>query len=214
MIHFALGRHMSVFAAAALMLPLAVAAQEVAVESTVAPSGDTPWLKICNSDPSSNKELCLVTQELRAETGQFIASATVRQITGEPKISFIAAVPPGMLIQPGLRAQIDKGKQHELKYGICFPNACYAELEINADFITELKGGGQVTITTLNQTGKAVAFPMSLVGFTKVYDGPGMDAQAATAKQDELNKALQERAKAAREKLIEQQQKEAAKTPQ
>ena len=97
-----------------------------------------------------------MTQELRADNGQFIASATLRQVVGEDKISFIAAVPPGMLLQPGLRAQVDTGKQNEIKYDICFPNACYGQMDATGDFVTSLKGGGQLVLLTLTQAGKGV----------------------------------------------------------
>jgi invasion protein IalB len=193
-------------AVVAMGAPLAAAAQDAAAPAAPAPAPGSAWTKLCNTDAASKKELCLVIQELKAETGQFIASATLRRVTGDDKISFIAAVPPGMLIQPGLRAQIDDGKQYELKYGICFPNACYAELEVNADFVNALKGGNKLTVITVTPQGKGVTFPMTLAGFTKAFDGPGLDAAAAKARQDELNKALQLRAEEARKKLIEQQQ--------
>lgn len=173
-----------------------------------APAPQSPWVKICNTDAATKKELCLVMQELRADSGQFVASATIRQVTGEEKMSFIAAVPPGMLLQPGIRLQVDDGNQTELKYSICFPNACYGELDVSPDFIQSLKAGNRLTLTTLSQAGKGVAFPMSLGGFTKTFDGKGLDAQAAKLRQEDLNKALQARAEAARKKLIEQQQKE------
>jgi invasion protein IalB len=173
-----------------------------------APGGQPAWVKLCNTDPASKKELCLTLQELRAETGQFIASATIRQLTGDDKVSFIAAVPPGMLIQPGLRVQIDSGKQYPVKYGICYPNACYGELDVDTDFIAALKKGKQLVLTTLNQQAKGVAFPMTLAGFGKAYDGKGLDAAGQQARQNDLNKALQARAEQARKKLIEQQQKE------
>lgn len=176
--------------------------------AAVAQTGDaeTPWIKMCNTDPGSNKELCLVIQEVRAETGQFIASATLRQFTGEDDMSLIAAVPPGMLIQPGMRVQIDGGTQHELQFGICYPNACYGELKIKPGFVDEMKAGGQLTISALNQGEKVVTFPLTLIGFTKVYDGEGLDPAGAEARQNELNAALQARAEEARRKLIEQQQ--------
>ena len=196
-------RHLLLAAPLLIVAPVTATAQE---------TPDTPWTKLCNTDPATSKELCLVIQELKADTGQFIASATIRQVTGDAKISFIAAVPPGMLIQPGLRVQIDQGKQYDIKYGICFPNACYAELEVNTDFVAAMKGGNQLTITTVTPQAKGVNFPMSLVGFTKTYDSKGLDAAAAKARQDELNKALQARAEEARKKLIEQQQKEAGQT--
>jgi invasion protein IalB len=166
------------------------------------------WIKVCNTDPATNKELCLVTQELRADTGQFIVSATLRQFTGDPKISFIVAVPPGLLLQPGLQTQVDDNGAQAMKYGICFPNACYAEAAVDDAFIASLKKGNQLTVTALNQQGKPVSFPLTLSGFTKSYDGAGLDAQAAQAAQQELNAALQRRAEEARQRLIQQQQEQ------
>jgi invasion protein IalB len=212
------------------MAPFAVLAQDApapapdatapaaAAPPAPAPGGagaapEQTWVKLCNTDPASKKELCLIIQELHAETGQFIASATIRQITGDTKISFIAAVPPGMLLQPGLRVQIDQGKQFPVKYGICFPNACYAELDVDDAFIASMKSGHQVIITTLSQQGKGVNFPLTLAGFTKAMEGKGLDAAGAKEHQDELNKKLQAAAEEARKKLIEQQQKETGGAP-
>jgi hypothetical protein len=113
-----------------------------------------------------------------------------------------------MLLQPGLRVQIDDQPPTDVKYGICFPNACYAEVEVNDEFVTKLKAGGKLTITTLNQQAKPVNFPMTLAGFTKAYDGKGLDQAAQQARESELADALARRAENARQKLIEQQQKE------
>jgi invasion protein IalB len=190
-------------AVVAVGAPVVASAQDAA-----APTPEAPWAKLCNADPATGKELCLTIQEIRADTGQFIASATVRTIDGDAKKSLITAVPPGMLLQPGLRVQIDDGEQQEVKYGICFPNACYGELEINDDFIGKLKAGGKLTLTTLNQQAKPVNFPMTLSGFTKAYDGKGLDQAAQQARQSDLQDALARRAETARQKLIEQQQKE------
>ena len=176
------------------------------IAAAQAPDPNLKWVKVCNTDPNTDKELCLVIQELRAETGQFIASAAVRQFTGESDISFVAAVPPGMLLQPGLRVQIDGGTQHELPFEICFPNACYGELKVDQEFVDAMKAGGQLTISTLNQGEKIVTFPLTLIGFTKIYDGKGLDPAGAQARQSELNRALQARAAEARKRLIERQQ--------
>lgn len=188
-------------AAAALLVAATGAAAQ-----TVEPPADTPWVKICNTDPQSNKEICVVTQELRTDTGQFLASVAVREISGEARKTLLIAVPPGMLIQPGLRVQVDAGKQSEAKYGICFPNACYSELVIDDEFIASLKKGSNLILTTLNQQAKQVPFQLTLVGFTKVYDGAPIDAAALQQKQQELQSELQKRAEEARQRLIEKQQ--------
>ena len=172
---------------------------------TVEPSSDTPWVKVCNTDPQSNKEICVITQELRTDTGQFLASVAVREISGEARKTLLLAVPPGMLIQPGLRVQVDEGKQTEAKYSICFPNACYSDLVIDDAFIESMKKGGALGLTTLNQQGKQVPFRLTLTGFTKVYDGDPIDAAALQQRQQQLQSELQKRAEEARQKLIEKQ---------
>lgn len=196
-------------ATVAIVAPLGASAQEAEAPAAAPPGGpESPWAKLCNTDPATSKELCLTIQEIRADTGQFIASATIRTIAGDAKKSLITAVPPGMLLQPGLRIQIDDQPQVEVKYGICFPNACYGELEVDDAFVTKLKAGGKLTLTTLNQQAKPVNFPMSLAGFTKAFDGQGMDQAAQQVRESELADALARRAENARQKLIEQQQKE------
>jgi invasion protein IalB len=189
-------------AAAALLAAVTGASAQT---QTVEPQGDTPWVKICNTDPQTNKQTCVVTQELRTDTGQFLASVAVREIAGEARKTLLIAVPPGMLIQPGLRVQVDGGKQSEAKYGICFPNACYSELVIDDAFVNSLKAGGNLILTTLNQQAKQVPFQLTLSGFTKVYEGEPIDAAALQQKQQQLQSELQKRAEEARQKLIEKQ---------
>jgi invasion protein IalB len=108
--------------------------QEQQVQQAVAiPS---PWTKICNKDPQAgNKEICLTAQDIRAETGQFLASVAVREVEGDPKKQFIVAVPPGMQLQPGMRIVIDQNQPMPARYTICFPNACYGDMDIDKGFV-------------------------------------------------------------------------------
>src|SRR5262249_2148012 len=153
---------------------------------------------------------CVISQELRRSgSNQFVASATIRTISGEDKISFIAVVPLGMQLPAGMRVQIDSGKQNPIPYELCFANGCYGHMALNEDFIKALRNGKQLIVLALPSRSKnAEPFPMSLAGFSKSYDSKGLDAQAAQQRQQDLNKALQARAEEARKKLIQQQQKE------
>ena len=122
-------------------------------------------------------------------------------------MQFIIGVPPGMLLQPGIQTKVDEGKQSALVYSICFPNTCFADLDINADFIKTVRGGKQLTIMAVNQGGQTISFPISLAGFTKVYDGPGVDPNTPTgqAALDALTASLKAHADEARQRLIDQQ---------
>ncbi|MCF3932570.1 invasion associated locus B family protein [Acuticoccus sp. M5D2P5] len=170
-------------------------------------SDDNAWVKICNRDPQANKELCLITQELRTDSGQFLASVAIREAEGEARKSLLASVPVGMLIQPGVQLQIDGNQAQQARYSICFPNACYAELAIDAAYVNRLKGGGKLQVTTMNQQAKPVRFDLTLMGFTSAYDGSGIDPQALEQKQADLQRQLEERAQAARDRLVAEQRR-------
>lgn len=178
-----------------------------AAQTPEATGEESAWVKVCNVNPQTQKKMCLVTQELRTETGQFLASVAIREIEGEDRKTLLVAVPPGMLIQPNLRVQVDGGKQEEAKYSICFPNACYAEMLVTNELIDSMKKGTKLVLTTLNQQAKAIGFDLTLIGFTKVYDGPAVDPKDLAQKQEKLQQELQKKAQEAREKLIEQQKK-------
>jgi invasion protein IalB len=192
--------------AAVLAVAAAAYAAPVFAQDAAAPSPDD-WIKICNTDPKTKKQICITNQELRTDDGQFMASVAIREISGEERKVLLIAVPPGMLIQPGLRVQVDNGKQEQAKYSICFPNACYAEMVMSDAAVGQYKKGSNLVLTTLNQQAKPVSFPISLNGFTKVYEGPALDPAALQARQEKLESELQKRADEARKKLIEEQRK-------
>jgi invasion protein IalB len=161
----------------------------------------SPWTKICNRDPAVNKEVCLVAQDIRAETGQFLASVAVREVEGEPKKQFIVAVPPGMQLQPGMRVVIDKNEPLPARYSICFPNACYGDMDIDTKFIDVMKKGQALTVQAINQVGRTVNFTLVLKDFAKAYDGPAVDPKEVEAQQQKLREGMQKQADEVLKKL-------------
>jgi invasion protein IalB len=211
-------------AALGLAFAAAAASAQEAAPAAGAPAANAPataeqpasgWVKLCGKDPKATKEICFVQRELRTDSGQFLASAGIRGVEGEARKILLVQTPVGMLIQPGMRVQVDKGKQEAAKYTICFPNACFAELAVDDAFVASLKKGGELILTTLNQQAKAVNFKLSLSGFTAAYDGPAIDTAALQRQQQELQAELQRKAKEAQQKLIDAQQDASqAATPQ
>lgn len=206
--------------------PAAPAAQAPAAQPPAPSAGDPQqqaqdanqpilWVKLCSKDPKDPdaKMQCLTAQELRDDRGQVVASVALREIDGDPKKTMLVAVPPLMLIQPGLRVSVDKGKQEEGKYTICFPNACYAEVPVSDNLVQQMKKGQVLYVVTLNTQGKPITFPLRLNGFKEKNEGPGIDpaelAQQAQ-EQDKLQQELQKRADDAAKKL---QQTPAATAP-
>jgi invasion protein IalB len=168
----------------------------------------SPWTKICNKDPQAgNKEICLTAQDIRAETGQFLASVAVREVEGDPKKQFIIAVPPGMQLQPGMRVVIDQNQPMPARYTICFPNACYGDMDVDKGFVDGMKKGQALTVQTINQVGRTVNFTLVLKDFAKSYDGPPVDPKVLEAQRQKLQDELQKKAEEARAKLLEGQKK-------
>ena len=136
------------------------------------------WEKICGKIKDAQE--CHTSRKRLAATGQPLAQFLVIE-RGDKKLLQIA-VPPVALIQPGIQVKIDDGEPTGVKYVVCTPGECLALGEINADFVARLKKGGTLIITMLNPQGKPVNFDISLVGFTAVYDGPGIDPEQAQAR--------------------------------
>lgn len=159
-----------------------------------------PWVKLCSRD-QDKKNVCLVAKEVRSPEGQLIASVALRDIEGDPKKVLLIAVPPVVLIQPGMRVAIDKGKQDEAKYTICFPNACYGELTISDQMGADLKKGQVLIVTALNIQQKPLQFGFPLSTFKTAAEGPGIDPSADQQSQDQLQQQLQKKAEEAAKKL-------------
>ncbi|PKR90236.1 invasion associated locus B family protein [Pleomorphomonas diazotrophica] len=172
-----------------------------------ASAGDSnnPWNKLCGQDSRTKKQVCFTVRELRTDSGQFLASAGVREVDGESRKILLVQTPVSMLIQPGIRVQVDQNTQVPGKYTICMPNACFAEIPITDDFTASMKKGKDLIITTQNQQAKALNFPISLSGFTASYEGPAIDTAALQRQREQLASEVQRKAKEAQQKLLDAQ---------
>jgi invasion protein IalB len=140
--------------------------------------------------------ICLTHHErLDGNTGMVLVSAAVRQIEGQDKQHFMVMVPLGMLIQAGMRATIypkdlweraqkneklEKADESKLKgtklaYTLCHPAGCTAEIEATPELVADLKTAGGVLVFAIDASGRAVGFPVPLIGFEQAYTGAPVD---------------------------------------
>lgn len=175
----------------------------------------SPWVKLCEQVPTDErqpptmKRLCMVVQETRAENGQMLASVQVRELEGErPRL--IIAVPIGMSLQPGIRVVLDQGQPQQMRYEVCMPNACFAQIEVQNDFITRMKRANALSIQVVNMNGRAISLGMELRGFAASYDGQPVDPRAYEESQRRLAEELQRRGEEAQRRLQQQQSTPAA----
>lgn len=169
----------------------------------VGPAAPKGWFKLCDTDAKTKKQVCALNFSVNNSNGSAVASIRIVEIEGVPQKGFTIAVPPGLLIQPGMRIQIDGEKTGTAKFQICSPQACFVEARFEEDLIGKLKRGNEMQIIGIDQTGKQIGFPVTLSGFTAMYDGPPVDPATIAKNQETLQDRLQRKADEARQKLLE-----------
>lgn len=209
------GRMGWMVAASAFALGVATSGQGVA--QTPADPTAPGWIKVCQTD-AAGAQSCSVVYQIVAENGQLIGQASLTTTTGQTGVVFSVLVRTGVLIQQGIRIQVDTNQAATMPYALCDTTICIGEVPVDDAFVQSLKRGNNLMISTAQPAATAeglrrIDYPMTLAGFTAVYDGPGLNGTEAQARQDELNQALQDRAAAARQRLIEQQQQLLNATP-
>jgi invasion protein IalB len=184
----------------------AAAAPAAAPAAAAAPTGaQSAWVKLCEKaqvpkkgadgkDVIEEKNICLVHHEkIDGNTGMVIVSAAVRQVEGDAKQHLMVMVPLGMAIPPGVRAAVytkdmwAKAQKNEkidekelkpidLKFTLCHPAGCTAELEAPAGLVDSMKTGGGLMILAMNGAAQPIGFPVPLDGFGGAQSGAPVDS--------------------------------------
>jgi len=166
--------------------------------------GLSGWNKFCNPDPVTQERGCVVVFQAIQENGGMVAQVALSFLEAEPgNIILSMIVPTGVLLVPGIQLQVDSNEPTTVPYVICEPTLCRSERQVETAFVNQLKAGGELIVSFLRpdlEAGGAVRIdvPVTLIGFTAAYDGPGRTPEEA--------QALQDRTEEARQRLIEQQQ--------
>jgi invasion protein IalB len=214
-------------------LLVAAGAMPVLAQEKKAPQ--SAWVKLCETakvqtrgadgkPKAENKDICLTHHErLDGNTGMVIVSAAIRQVSGQDKASLMIMTPLGMALQPGVRAAVYTTEQWKmaqenkkvdetklspirLKYSLCHPAGCTAEIEATADLVDSLKKGGGLMVLAINAAGQPIGFPVPLTGFTAAHDGKPVDNKLYAQERGKLMAQIRERQR----KLAEARQKKAA----
>jgi invasion protein IalB len=212
---------------------------KAAKEAAPASNGKlSAWVKLCEKatlqnkdkdgkDVKEEKNICLTHHErLDGNTGMVLVSAAIRQVEGNDKRQLMVMVPLGMAIQPGLRATVypkelwEKAQKNEkidekqlkpvdLKYSLCHPAGCTAEVEASAELVESLKTGGGLMVLAMNAAAQPVAFPVPLEGFGAAHAGAPVNNQAYAQARGQLMQQIRQR----HAELLKQRQAQQAQAP-
>ena len=177
----------------------------------------SPWTKVCGKEgqqqAAGSKEVCFTIKEARLDTGQFVASAGLIELAGEPKKIMRVTLPLGLLLRNGTRMLIDAKEPMTGVYNFCLPNGCWADFEVTEDFVGKLKKGQALVLQAFNLNGQVASFTFPLADFAKSNEGPPTDPKALEEQQKKLQEELQKRAEEARKRLEQQGQGATPATP-
>lgn len=216
----------------------ATAAAAPAAGAAAAPSA---WVKLCEKAPFTvtkdgkeareDKNICLTHHEqLDANTGMVFVSAALRQIEGQDKQHFMVMVPLGVALVPGLKTAIytkdqwtkleantsidDKQiKPIDLRFTICHPVGCTAEIEATPELLAQLNDGGGMRILGINAAAQPVVLPVPLTGFKTALSGPPVDNEAFGKERAKVMQQIRQRQETLIEEWKKQQQQGGAGAP-
>ena len=172
-------------------------------------------MKLCRkNEQTGDKQLCLVQYEgLDPNSGMRQITVAVRSVDGEDKQTLLVGVTTTytLVIPIGVQIKIDDSQPISLKYGICLPPSCQAEMKLTKEILDTLRKGKQMIVAAMNVQQKTMGFQVPLTGFGKAYDGPPAD----NAKYEEAKRQMMERARERQIELANTQKKvQAADQPQ
>ena len=192
---------------------LALAATTLPTQNAVAQeAGDLwSWTKVCNADPSTGEEGCAVVYRVLANETTILMQFSLRYFLSDPDAVIVSAwVSTGLFVDQGLLVSVDEQESGVFRFRLCDAQICIAEEQVDLAFVNLLKAGLNLQVSYIipDQTegARRVDLDASLVGFTAIFDGPGLTPDEAAAEQEAANEALQQQMEETRQRLIEQQQ--------
>jgi invasion protein IalB len=202
------------FGASLVTAPAMAQDKKAPAKSTAAPKGDakgaapagkgdekeqSAWIKLCEkapniTDPKQELNVCLTHHErLDGNTGRVLVSAAIREVEGQDKKALMVMVPLGMALPPGIQVKVDENEPLKLQYTLCHAAGCTAETEATPAVIEQMKKGKQVIVAAINLAGKAIGFPVPLVGFEQALAGKPVDNEKYKEARQRLMQAIYQR---------------------
>ncbi|MCJ2091044.1 MULTISPECIES: invasion associated locus B family protein [unclassified Methylobacterium] len=167
------------------------------------------WTKVCGKDQASGTDICYTTRDFVSDQGQPVLAVAVYEMKNAAQKQEVRVVryllPLGLLLQPGIRFNVDGQAGTPGRFAVCFPNGCFAEAGgVDAGVIAAMKKGTTLNVSVQNQTQREVTFAVPLTGFGKAFDGPAIDPKVLEEQQKKLQAELEKRSEDMRKKLEQQ----------
>lgn len=190
----------------ALVVALGLLAATPVSAQTAANPTDS-WIKICRSDDKVKKEVCKTAYDLRTSGGQFLASVALVEASGEARKIIELILPTGLLLQPGLKVQVDQGKAEDAKFGMCAPDGCVSQMLGSEALVGALRKGTTLIVSGFGQASNQVTFEFPLASFKAANEGKPLDEAALKKREEAITADVAQKQKSIEDQLREEQRK-------
>jgi invasion protein IalB len=132
-----------------------------------------PWRKLCFKATRNveSKLVCRTTIDGKFDTGQIAIRVDLTEREGDPVVRLQIFVPPGSLLQPGVKLTVDQGASLQVPYVICLTNICVAGSVATDSLVHDLETGRTLAVETVNFNLMNAISSLPLKQFAEVYRG-------------------------------------------
>lgn len=129
------------------------------------------WTVRCQPDPqNAAKDGCFIFQSVvDNQSKKPIMAVAVGYLVSDKGPAAVFTVPLGIRLPPGVQVQIDQNQSLKLPVERCMPDGCRIQFRLADTHIAAFKAGSGGTLTFQDVTGRNVAIPFSLSGFTAAF---------------------------------------------
>jgi len=125
------------------------------------------WTTRCEQTPGTSVERCFIFQNLvLKESGRRLVHMAVGYLAANGQAAAIITMPLGISLPAGASISVDGGPPRKIIIERCDASGCVGTLALSDRLIADLKRGREARISFHDGSGRRIAVPLSLLGFT------------------------------------------------
>jgi invasion protein IalB len=132
------------------------------------------WTKLCfrGAQGAEAKTVCRTSIDGKWNTGQIVLKVDLIEREDASATRLQIFLPPGSLLQPGMKLTVDKSSSMNVPFTICLANGCVAATVADAGFVRALEAGRMLSLEEVDAGVVTVVTWLPLEGFAKAHQGP------------------------------------------
>ena len=129
------------------------------------------WTTRCEQAPGTATQRCFIFQNLvLKKSGQRLVHMAVGYLAADGQATAVITMPLGISLPAGASISVDGGPAREIVIERCDTGGCVGTVALGDRLIRDLKRGREARISFHDGSGRRIAVPMSLLGFTAGID--------------------------------------------